>query len=147
MIFQVTDLLKQSRLGTHLQDLVLVRYSFCRRLCIVTLLNEYLARTKDIRGTHPGLLLSYVQPHGPVTKATIGRWLKTVLAQCGIHKNYGAHSTRGAASSKAAFVHVPIDTIMKAAGWSSLSTFAKHYNKPITQLGHFAHAILDAAVK
>ena len=105
-----------------------MKYGYCRCVCVVTLLEEYLRRTEKLRekGTWASDLLCVPPPI-----CGYGKWLKTVLAECRIHRLYGAHSTRGAASSKALFVRVPIDTIMKAAGWSAQSTFAKHYCKPI----------------
>ena len=144
VIFKITSLLKQTRPGVHLNDIILTRFQSCRRLCVVTVLIEYIKRTKDLR-QDSGLLISFQKPHKRVTRSTIARWLKMVLAQCGIDKQYGAHSTRGASTSKAKFLQVPIDTIMKSAGWSSRSTFSKHYHKPIQQFDQFANSILQAS--
>lgn len=143
--FRVDKLLKQSRPGHHIGNIELSNYPHCRCLCVVTTLREYLRRTKVLRGDTKSLLLSYVKPHKAVCSATIGRWLKVILAKAGIDKHYSAHSTRKAASSKAAFCHVPIDSIMKSAGWSRASTFQRHYQKPITQFGSVGLALLDSA--
>lgn len=143
VVFHINKILKQTRPGTHLPDIELPRYRYCRRLCIVTLLKEYLERTKDLRGDTQ-LLITFVKPHTSASKSTIARWLKTVLMNCGISDQFTPHSTRSAATSKAFFEKVPIDTIMKSAGWSSGSTFAKHYKKPIHQLGVFSKNLLDA---
>jgi len=43
-----------------------------------------------------------------------------------------AHSTRSAASSKAAAAGVPVESIMQAAQWSRESTFSKHYRRDHT---------------
>ena len=40
------------------------------------------------------------------------------------------HSTRAAASA-AKEKDIPLETIMKAAGWSSAKTFSSFYDKPI----------------
>ena len=144
--FKIPSLLKQSRPGHHLEDIVLTKYPWCRRLCIVTLLTEYIRRTESLRSSSQ-LFISYVEPYKVVTKATIARWLKTVLADSGVGKNYTPHSTRSASTSKAQFLNVPIDTIMRAAGWARTSTFATHYKKPIKQFGMFGKALLDAAMK
>ncbi len=41
---------------------------------------------------------------------------------------FGAHSTRGVASSQALFRGVPLEDICVAAGWPSLHTFVRFYN-------------------
>lgn len=145
-VFRVKKLLKQSRPGYHLGDLEFARFSVCRRLCVVTHLKVYLSKTEEFRKSNR-LLLSYIEPHEPVTSSTIRRWLKETLKGAGVDKHYTAHSTRGAASSKAAFCHVPIDSIMKSAGWTEPSTFQKHYQKPIRQFGALGLALLKSAQK
>ena len=40
-------------------------------------------------------------------------------------------STRAAATSKAKAVSVPIDEILKTAGWSSSRSFDRYYDKPV----------------
>ena len=90
----------------------------------MALLREYLDRTVDRRQTSH-LFMSFVKPHGPVTKPTLGRWLKVVLSDCGVDKRCSAHSTRGAATGKAHFANVPIDCIMKAAGWLTESNICQ----------------------
>ena len=52
------------------------------------------------------------------------------------------HSTRSAATSAAKAANVPIHEIMNTAGWRSDSTFAKFYDRPITNDSNFAEAIL-----
>ncbi|KAH3886537.1 hypothetical protein DPMN_010548 [Dreissena polymorpha] len=44
---------------------------------------------------------------------------------------FGPHSVRAAATSKAYMNDVPINVIFKTAGWSYSSTFAKFYKKDI----------------
>ena len=44
---------------------------------------------------------------------------------------FGPHSTRAASASKAKLQGIPVETIMRAAGWSSKSVFAKYYEKPV----------------
>lgn len=46
--FKIMDLVKQIRPGYHLKDIVLTGYAPDRRLCIVTILKEYLSHTLDI---------------------------------------------------------------------------------------------------
>ena len=88
------------------------------------------------------LLLSYVKHHKNVTKDTISRWIKVILNRSGINtKIFGSHSVRSASTSKAKSNAVPIDEILKKAGWSNVKTFAKFYDKKIVKDG-FAEGVL-----
>ena len=74
------------------------------------------------------LFISYVKPFGAVSKDTISRWLKTVMYRSGIDVNkFTSHSVRVTSVSKASTNSVPVDNIMKVAGWSNAATFAKFY--------------------
>ena len=87
------------------------------------------------RGETDQLLIGYQKPHKPVSTDTIARWIKNAMGKVGIDTSvYKAHSTRAAATSAAKGKQVPIDTILSAAGWSSESTFARFYDKPIKTL-------------
>ena len=77
-------------------------------------------------------------PHWPVTSATIGHWLKRIQS----HKYFTAHSTRGAATSKASAAGISIPDIHKRADWSSASMFKKFYHRPITP-SKFGQAVLS----
>lgn len=134
IVITINSRLKQSRHGRHLKPIVLKEYPDCRRVCVVTLLKEYIARTQSLRRTSR-LLISHARPHKQVTPSTISRWLKDTLRAAGITGHTG-HSTRSASTSKANLSSVPIDTILEAAGWSQQSTFAQHYNKlPVRNFG------------
>ena len=144
--FKLSGLLKHSRPGKHLDLLVIRAFAPDRRLCPITVLLEYLRRTQTLRATNRKLFIGIIRPHGPVTSSTIARWIKLVIIYSGIDpKTFSAHSTRGASSSKAALANVPLNTIMKTAGWSRKDTFAVYYNKPITEQGQFGLAILNDA--
>ena len=52
------------------------------------------------------------------------------------------HSTRAAATSKAKTASVPIQEILKTAGWSSSRCFDKFYDKPV-ESSTFASAVLQ----
>ena len=52
-----------------------------KRLCVVTLLKEYLSRTAPTRGEHSQLFLSDARPFSPVLRDSISRWVKTVMEQ------------------------------------------------------------------
>ena len=55
-----------------------------RSLCVVSLLDTYIERSKPWRqGTTKGqLLISFVKPHNEVVKSTISGWVKEVIFGC-----------------------------------------------------------------
>ena len=125
-----SDLLKTSRPNWHLEPIVFAKFDVCKSLCIFRYLRSYISKTKRIRGSENQLFVSYVKPHKPVVKTTIARWIRDLLHRAGIDVTmYKAHSTRAASSSKAS-KYLPIEKILKAGGWSSSSSFMKHYNLP-----------------
>ncbi|CAB4037761.1 Hypothetical predicted protein [Paramuricea clavata] len=72
---QTIQLLKQSKpTCNHLKPIEFHRYLLDDRLCIVTILDEYLQRAGPPR-KNPQLLLRHAAPHGPASKDTIARWL------------------------------------------------------------------------
>ena len=48
-----------------------------------------------------------------------------------VENTFSAHSVRAASTSKANANLVPVDNILKVAGWSNAETFARFYKKPI----------------
>ena len=101
--------------------------------------------TKDIR-QDDSLFVSFCKPHKGVTCSSLARWTKLILAKAGIDISiYKAHSTRAASTSSALKMNVPIDTILKAAGWTNDYTFKKFYNKPVVDDELFARTIIDSA--
>lgn len=129
--FVIDKLVKCSAPGQLQAVLVLVQFPSDSRLCVVTTLEEYCRRTASLRGDEHRLFLSYISPHKRVSKDTIARWIKTVMALAGIDvSKFQAHSTM-ASSSKAKACHVPLTSINKAASWKSADVFSKFYNKPV----------------
>ena len=55
---------------------------------------------------------------------------------------FNPHSTRGASTSGAKALNVPVQVIMNTAGWCSDSTFGKYYDRPVLTANSFAAAIL-----
>lgn len=109
---QYEGLLKQDRPGCHTKYLELTAYPPDRRLCVITVLKEYLKRTSIIRKDGKYLFASYVKPHNRVCRDTLSRWLKTLMSKSGIDINtFSSHSIRSAAVSKAKYASVPIDDI------------------------------------
>ena len=144
---RITELLKQSRPGHHLQEIKIKAYAPDRRICIVTVLQEYIKRTATLR-RNDYLLVSYAPPHKHVSKATIGRWIKTVLTKSGVDVSiFTPHSTRAAATTGAKMLNVPLSTIIRTAGWSNSNTFSKYYDKSQNMGIDFDQALLKAAKK
>ena len=142
-IFQIFELVKHSRPGIPQPELVLPGYPPDRRLCVVTYLKEYLRRTAELRHNNK-LFISYTKPHKYGLCSTISRWVTTTLQKSGIDINkFSAHSTRAASTSATYAKNVPLDHIMKNAGWTKKCTFSKYYNKPVTNNEQFALAILQ----
>ena len=136
------DLLKQSRPGFQLEEITIKAYAPDRRLCLVVLLTEYLNRIKPFRDNITKLFLTTQPPFRGASQQTIARWIKLILVKAGLDINiFSPHSTCSAATSKAKTANIPLTTILKTAGWSRSSTFAKYYDKPLTNEGEFADAV------
>ena len=61
------------------------------------------------------------------------------MTDAGIDMNvFKPHSTRAAATSMALQSCVPIQDILKQAGWSNQRTFDRFYNKPVFRSSGFA---------
>ena len=80
------------------------------------------------------LLLSFVQPHKPISASNLSRWCVTVMKESGVNINiFGSYSTRSASASKRKILGLSFKEIAKSAGWSNEKTFAKFYGKPIQE--------------
>ena len=143
--FALSRPLKQSKPGVKPMVVQFTSYPADPRICVVTILKMYLARTRCKRGDHKQLFISYLKPFKPVSRSTISRWIKVVMCSSGINVEvFRPHSTRAAATSKAGASCVPLDQILSTAGWSSVSTFAKFYNKQIDVKNSFAESVLQS---
>ena len=141
---QYSEKHKQSRPGFHTEPVDILPFTKNQKLCLLTHLKRYVEMTKEFRNVSTTqLLISFVKPHVPVSRQTLSRWIKSVLAAAGIDTNmYVSHSTRAASCSAAASAGVSLATIMKAAGWSSDCTFAKFYRRHPSQ--NFGQMVLDS---
>ena len=103
-------------------------------VCPVKCFREYWTRTSKLRDPScQSLFVITKKPHTATSTSTLGRWIRKCLSDAGIDDLvFSAHSTRGAGASKAAASGVATESILRAASWSSESTFARHYNRPIT---------------
>ena len=143
--FSIGDKLKQTKPGKHVHELEFPAYPTDICLCVVDVMKEYLERTKPLRGDITSLFVTHVKPYKAASKDTISRWIKTTLRLAGIDMNrFKPHSIRSSSTSAAAIAKVPVDTILRTAGWSGHCTFAKYYKKPIQNHGELAKALLDS---
>ena len=141
--FSFGDKLKQTKPGKHIQELELPSYPSDATICIVNTMKEYLERTKPLRKNISSLFLTYGKPHKAASRNTISRWIKITLSLAGIDiDHFKPHSVRSSTSA-AARAKVPIDSILRTAGWSGHCTFANNYNKLIKNHGEFAKALLS----
>ena len=115
------------------------------KICPVRALQCYEERSKGLRSnplSRNPLFILVRKPHKPVKAATIGHWLKSVMHSSGIDTNiFSAHSTHGTATSNAKSAGVSAADILKAASWSSTSTFSCFYHRPIDS-GQFGRGVL-----
>ena len=126
----VHEKLKQTKPGRHLEPIELLAFPEDKELCVGQHLREYIHRTDPQL-----LLLSYVKPFKPVARDTVSRWVKQGLQSAGIDTTkYSAHSCRAACTSNVKVKGLNIAEIMKSAGWSTESTFARFYEKPVSKL-------------
>ncbi|KAM4721757.1 integrase/recombinase xerD homolog [Rhinophrynus dorsalis] len=108
------------------------------QLCVVKCLQEYELRTTAFRSPSSSqLLISFRNPHLPVSAATLARWVRWIMQLAGLDVSlFGAHSTRGAMASKAIQSGGRLEDILRAADWSRESTFRDFYHKPIDHVVH-----------
>ncbi|XP_069089249.1 integrase/recombinase xerD homolog [Pleurodeles waltl] len=106
------------------------------KLCVVQCLKAYEAATEKFRADRAGQLLIAIQkPFKPVSSATLARWIRWLLSEAGIDVSmFGAHSVWGAMASKSFSLGMRLEDIMRAADWSSESTFKTFYHKPIVDI-------------
>ena len=79
----------------------------------VACLSAYIQLTSERRATRSGrLLISLIPPHNDASGSTLARWIRNFLGPVGIDNTvFGAHSTRGAASSGAISSGTPIEQV------------------------------------
>ena len=138
---RIGELLKQSKPQKHLAELFIEAFDSYPAICVVRALRAYLMKTKNLR-TDSSLFIITQKPYSAASKSTIAGWLKLGMRLAGIDLNlFTPHSTRSASTS-ATVNKVPIDTIIKTAGWSNDCTFRKFYKRPVSNDATFSSAIL-----
>ena len=139
---RIGELLKQTKVGQHLTELYIEEYKQDKAICVVEAFHAYVEKTKMLRGDYSQLFIGLQKPHTPVTKSTLARWIKAVLVSSGIDMSmYTPHSTRSASTSVAA-LKIPIDSVLKTAGWKKDCVFRKFYQREVTNNSEFSNAVL-----
>ena len=144
-VFVIDNLLKTSKPGRHSSHLEFLSYAPDPSTCIVKYLTKYVRQ--ELRQGNVQLLLSFQKPHRPAQADTVSRWIKITLKSAGINiDGFGAHSTRSAFTSAASSKQIPLDTIMKSAGWYSDIAFQKFYTLPLQHELNVGKELLDSLV-
>ena len=135
VVIPIFKLLKRFKPRNYKLIVRLNFYTNCPEICPCLALKHYLERTKKVRGSCSRLFISFQKPYKPVGVSTLSRWIKRVLLESGIDTTYfKAHSTRAAAATHARDSFMPIDDIIKIAGWSNARNFQLFYNKVVANL-------------
>ena len=140
---RIGDLLKQSRPNNHLAELFISQYILDKDLCVVTTYLHYVERTQNLR-QDPRLFIKTQKPYSWVSRQTLSHWIKHILLEAGIDMScFSPHSTRSASCSAAISSNVPIDTILRTAGWKRDNVFRKFYNRPVSNDDSFSTSIMS----
>ena len=132
--FTITELTKTKKPGHKADIITLMTFTPDIRLCVYHWLEKYIQRTEKLRSDDGQLFISFNKPHNKVSRETVCQWIKNVMVLAGIDANiFKPHSTRSASTSATAQAEQPLHEIMKVAGWKSDCTFAKYYDKTITE--------------
>lgn len=130
-IFILNKHVKQSRPNYPVPPVIVARYTPDSDICPLLCLEEYIERTSKLRMDNT-LFISTIKPYKAVGAQTMSRWIKSVLEWSGIDVTvFKPHSTRHAAATAAFRASIPLDDILKKAGWSSAKTFRRFYFKHV----------------
>ena len=131
-VIRIPDKIKTSRPGACQPLLEYPYFLDNPNLCIASTIDNYLDVTKPFRCNYDNLILTINRPHVPAKTDSVSRWIRTVLAECGIDSVFSAYSIKHASSSAALKKGASLELIKKAACWSERSqVFNRFYNKKI----------------
>ena len=77
--FVIDDLVKQFAQCRKQPELILAVFRGDNRVCVYSVLTEYIKCTLSHRGGVTRLFLSFVKPFQAVSRETISRWMKGVI--------------------------------------------------------------------
>ena len=125
---------KTSGSGQVAKPIASHRYTENDKTCPAKCLEDYINRTSRYRtenGTHL-VFLSVDNPHKPVIRATLTKWILKMLNSAGVdtHK-FKAHSLRSASSSKVANLGLKLIDILENGNWTNESTWQRFYHKRV----------------
>lgn len=142
MVFTFDKILKTSRPGFK-TFVEICQFERDTEICPLNCLNQYIECTRTLRKTSK-LFISFQKPHHGVSSQTISRWIVLCLREAKVPDIFSGHSTRSAASSKAA-LSVDSNTILSSVGWANEKTFASYYKREIrrSQTARFTEAVLS----
>ena len=112
-----------------------------KELCLHTHLRQYISLTQT---TEEFLFLTFGGRRRRATKDTLARYVKSVLIAAGIPLRFAPHSVRSASSSAAIKAGVPVDTVLKQAGWARHTTFTRFYHRNTIPQSDYAHTLLSS---
>jgi hypothetical protein len=111
-----------------------------RSWCPVSLLQEYIKTTRDLRPKDSSQLFVITKPpFCPATKATIARWISSVIETCykaahiDLPSAPKAHQVRAMAASSALYAGFSLKQVMEAASWTTENTFINCYLRDIAK--------------
>ncbi len=142
-ILEDTDL-KEGRRGYKPDRVELRKYPADKRICIYHYITAYLHRSLEFRGKEKLVFITSVKPFKKVSQDTVSRWIKSVLNHSGIDTTvFTAGSVRSASTSKAKRQGAPVEEVLRAGGWSRVTTFTEFYDRPVRTPGSFAEKVLQ----
>lgn len=94
------------------------------KLCLASILEAYIHKTKDIPPSDlVYLIFTTKNPFHAATPQTISRWIKLMITQSGINTTlYSSYIIKHSAVSTASLAGANIEVIRNVAGWSEKST-------------------------
>ena len=129
VICHITGLTKCSKPSRPNKPIVSRAYTENKLLCPVACIKEHLhfrAGLGDEKCIQ--FFTTHGKPHHPISKDTLASWVKEVLLCAGTDvTTFKQHSTRGASTSKAFHLGIPLSDILKQGQWSNAKAFFNFY--------------------
>ena len=103
------------------------------------------------RGSQKELLITYGKPHKPVSRNSVGRWIKNELMNLGVDTTVlMPHSCRSLSVSKAKVNGILKSVLLEKGCWEKESTYKKCYYKDkinrkiqAAEVNYVTHLILE----